>query len=225
MIQDSFRRPELEQIRSKGYSFDSNWQVVDIFEKKVAEFFGAPYAVAMDSCTHALELCLRIINKPHELVTIPEYTYMSVPMMLEKLQQPWQFSKHKWELFYYLDPLPVIDAAYFWKKNSYITGTLTVISFQYQKHVPIGRGGIVLTDNSTHYNRLQKLCRDGRDRTVRWIDDTITEIGYHYHMTPEDAARGILLFDCLHDETVALKGWRDYKPLSQFPVFKNKVVI
>ena len=28
------------------------------FENKVAEFFGAPYAIAVDSCTHGIEFCL-----------------------------------------------------------------------------------------------------------------------------------------------------------------------
>ena len=36
-------------------TFDS----VAEFEEKVADFFGAPYAVAVDCCTHAIELCLR----------------------------------------------------------------------------------------------------------------------------------------------------------------------
>ena len=29
------------------------------FENKIAEFYGAPYAVAVDCCTHGIELCLR----------------------------------------------------------------------------------------------------------------------------------------------------------------------
>ena len=28
------------------------------FEKEIANFFGSPYAVAVDCCTHAIELCL-----------------------------------------------------------------------------------------------------------------------------------------------------------------------
>lgn len=222
---NSIHRPELDQIKSQGYKFDSTWQVVDTFEKKVAKFFGAPYGVAMDSCTHALELCVRICGKPQQLINVPVYTYMSVPMMLEKLGQPWQFDSIKWDPYYYLDPLPIIDAAYHWQQNTYVAGTLMVISFQYKKHLPIGRGGIVLTDNKNHYDRLQKLCRDGRDRTLAWSNDDITEIGYHYHMTPEDSARGILLFDQLHDKPVDLKNWTDYKPLTEFSVFKHKKVI
>ena len=39
-------------------SFDK----VRIFEEKIASFFGAPYAVAVDCCTHGVELSLRLTN-------------------------------------------------------------------------------------------------------------------------------------------------------------------
>ena len=35
------------------------FELVAEFENKVAEYYGAPYAVATDSCTHGLELCIR----------------------------------------------------------------------------------------------------------------------------------------------------------------------
>lgn len=222
---DNIYRSELDIIKQQGYEFEQTWQVVDMFEKKVAEFFGAPYGIAVDSCTHALELSLMIVNQPQVTVTVPVYTYMSVPMMLQHMGQSWQFRDVKWEHFYQLDPLPVIDAAWLWQRNSYRPGTFTCVSFQHKKHLPIGRGGIILTDNLDHYNRLQKLCRDGRDRTRIWANDDITEIGYHYYMTPDDAARGILLFDYLHDKVMEHKNWTDYKALTDYTVFGNSVLI
>ena len=39
-----------------------SFEVVNKFENKIAEFFGAPYAVAVDCCTHGIELCLRHQN-------------------------------------------------------------------------------------------------------------------------------------------------------------------
>ena len=36
-----------------------SFKVITDFEKQIALFFGAPYAVAVDCCTHAIELCLR----------------------------------------------------------------------------------------------------------------------------------------------------------------------
>lgn len=212
---------ELELLVTAGYKFDHPWQVVDQFEKKIANFFGALYAVAIDSCTHALELSVRLLDLPQIVINIPTYTYMSVPMALEKIRQPWKFCNNPWKKFYTLDPLPIIDAAFLWEKNSYISNTLTCISFQFKKHIPIGRGGMILTDNLEYYNKLQKLCRDGRNRELLQEDDDVEEIGYHYYMTPEDAARGILLFDQLHARPTRVRVWGDYKNLTEYAVFKK----
>ena len=35
------------------------FEIVKKFEDKIAEFFGAPFGVAVDCCTHGIELCLR----------------------------------------------------------------------------------------------------------------------------------------------------------------------
>jgi len=212
-------RPELQQITDKGYHFDQPWQVVDQFEKKLADFFGAPYAVVTDCCTHALELCFRIVDQFDQRVNVPVHTYMSVPMMLQNIGQPWQFVDNKWIDWYQLDPLPIIDAAFMWRKNSYQSGTLTCVSFQHKKHISIGRGGVIFTDNKVYYQRLQKLCRDGRDPCLSQNQDDVREIGYHYYMTPEDAARGILLFDQLKNQPSRIWSWDDYKILTSHSVF------
>jgi len=215
-------RNELDLLKKAGYKFDHTWQVVDLFEKKVAEFFGAPYGVATDCCSHALELSVLILEQPKTTINVPLHTYMSVPMTMEKIRQPWRFIEFPWQDEYRLDPLPIVDAARVWQRNAYSQGTLTCLSFQFKKHIPIGRGGMILTDNIEYYNRLQRMVRDGRDRAMLWVDDDISEIGYHYYMTPEDAARGILLFDELYcTPTDKTWSWEDYKPLTEFTVFKR----
>ena len=215
-------RNELDLLAKSGYEFTHTWQVVDLFEKKIAEFFGAPYAVATDCCTHAIELSLQVLEQPRTVVNVPLHTYMSVPMVLEKIRQPWRFVDLPWQDHYRFDPLPIVDAARVWQQDSYAAGTLTCLSFQFKKHIPIGRGGMILTDDLEHYNRLQRMVRDGRDRALLWVEDDISEIGYHYYMTPEDAARGILLFDDLHNAPIdKIWGWQDYKPLTEFTVFAN----
>ena len=55
------------------------FELVTKLEDKVASFFGAPYAIATDSCTHAVELCLRY-EDPYE-VTFPTHTYPSIPFL------------------------------------------------------------------------------------------------------------------------------------------------
>ena len=39
-----------------------SFESISVFEKRVAEFFGSPYAVAVDCCTHGIELALRYKN-------------------------------------------------------------------------------------------------------------------------------------------------------------------
>ena len=39
-----------------------SFEIIKKFENGIAEFYGAPYAVGVDSCTHAIELCLRYIK-------------------------------------------------------------------------------------------------------------------------------------------------------------------
>lgn len=217
-------RTELEQIRSLGYSFEHPWQVVDQFEQKIADFFGAPYAVATDSCTHALELSFLITACRNQTVEVPVHTYMSIPMMLTKIGQPWKFVEKFWNDSYRFDPVDIVDAAFSWQPQSYKAGSLTCISFQQKKHLPIGRGGIILTDNKTHYDRLQRLCRDGRDRKLLQTEDNIQEVGYHYYMTPEDAARGILLFDQYSQQPPVIKSWQNYRVLTEYDVYADHVV-
>ena len=60
-----------------------SFQVIADFENEIAKFFGAPYAVAVDCCTHGLELCLRM--KKAKKITVPKHTYLSVPMLADKL--------------------------------------------------------------------------------------------------------------------------------------------
>ena len=48
-----------------------NFKAVNDFENMIAGFFGAPHAVAVDCCTHAIELCLRY-NHTAEM-TIPTW--------------------------------------------------------------------------------------------------------------------------------------------------------
>ena len=60
-------------------SFDTVKQL----ENRVAEFFGSPYAVAVDCCTHGVELCLR--HQKVGAITVPRRTYISIPFLTAKL--------------------------------------------------------------------------------------------------------------------------------------------
>jgi len=165
------------------------FEIVSEFENEIAKFFGSKYAIATDSCTHGIELCMRYKNI--SIFSVPKRTYLSVPMLGNKLGIPFEWRDESWEDYYYMGDNNIIDSAVLWKPNSYIDGTYMCISFQYQKHLSLGRGGIILTNDFESYNTLKKMSYDGRLPNVPWREQNIDVFGYHYYMTPETAKLGL----------------------------------
>ena len=50
------------------YGLDDAWDVVDLFEKKIAEYSGSKYAVSVDNCTDAIFLCLKYLDYTDEVI-------------------------------------------------------------------------------------------------------------------------------------------------------------
>ena len=75
-----------------------NFEVVSTFENKISEFFGSKYAIAVDSCTHGLELCLRYTNETK--INVPKRTYLSVPFLAEKIGLEREWRDDNWERYY-----------------------------------------------------------------------------------------------------------------------------
>jgi len=192
---------------------------VEQFESAVAQFYDAPYGVAVDCCTHGLELCLRYTQA--DKILVPKQTYLSVAMLAEKLNIHRDFIDDEWENYYYLTD-KIVDAAVYWEKNSYINGTFMVLSFQFKKHLSLGRGGMILTDNEDAAKELKKMSYDGRDNnTGPWAEQNIETIGYHYYMTPETATLGLHKFNDAICTTPKKWSYLDYPLLTNFKVFQN----
>ena len=166
-----------------------SFEVVMEFEKKIAKFYGSPYAVAVDCCTHAIELCLRYQNLSY--INVPKRTYISVPFLANKLKINLEWRDEEWQDYYYLYGTNIIDAAVLWGKNTYIPKTLMCLSFQFQKHLSLGRGGMILTDDAIAAKELKKMSYDGREPNIPWRNQNISSFGYHYYMTPETAQLGL----------------------------------
>lgn len=201
-----------------------DFKIVETFENKIADFFGSPYAVAVDCCTHGVELCLRY--EGFSCIEVPKHTYISIPFLAKKLRIELKWKDENWKNYYYLTNhpsfTPIIDAAVLWKKNSYIPGTFMCVSFQFKKHLALGRGGIILTDNKQAAIDLKKMSYDGRHPDIPWREQDIETMGYHYYMTPETAANGLKkLPEAIKTEP---KQWTitDWPDLSKMKIF-NKI--
>jgi len=215
-------RPELSQLKRLGFSLENPYEAVEEFERSIAKFCGAPFGVAVDCVTHAMELSLRYLNAEGEVFT-PKHTYPSVPMMVLKLGCDLRWKEEEWNGAYRLDPWPVIDSSLRLGPGIYEPGTFTCLSFQQKKRIGIGRGGMILVDDERAYRWLKKACHDGRNPGVKWHEDEIDMMGWHYYMTPEDAARGLLLFSALNGPFLDGGGWRSYPDLTKFEFFRSRV--
>lgn len=219
-LPQEFQRPEPYIVKRMGYEWSDPRDIVEIFEQKVAEFAGSRYAVAVDCCTNGLFLCLKYLNATGE-VEIPKHTYQSVPMHIQHAGCTPTFRDEQWSGMYQLRPYPVWDAATRWNRGMY-KGGLHVASFQIKKRVPIGRGGMILTDDKDAYDWLVRARYDGRDLTIsQWEDDTDI-CGWHMYMTPEDAARGIILMDQVPETNPDCGSWENYADQSQKKLWKKQ---
>jgi hypothetical protein len=196
----------------------SDWSVVTEFEQQIAAFFGAPYAVATDSCTHAIELCLREMSA--HFITSPNRTYLSIPMLANKLNIELLWRDWEWKGLYQVF-WNIYDAAVLWREGSYIPGSFMCISFQYQKHLSLGRGGMILCDNKEAAIRLKKMSYDGRLPGIPWREQYIDTMGYHYYMTPETAALGLQKLPEAIATTPRVWTVEDWPDLTQMSVFKK----
>lgn len=199
-----------------------SFETVKIFEDRIAEFFNAPYAVAIDSCTHGVELCLRYQNI--DSISVPKRTYISIPFLANKLDINLEWKDEEWQDYYIVneDHKPIYDAAVLWQKNSYIPGSFMCLSFQFQKHLSLGRGGMILCDDKKDAIELKKMSYDGRLPDIPWRNQDIDTIGYHYYMTPETAQNGL---DKLNKAIATYpKKWsiNDWPDLSKMKVFNSK---
>ena len=92
------------------------------------------------------------------------------------------------------------------------------ISFQFRKHLSLGRGGVILTDDKDAALELKKMSYDGRHPDYSWSEQNISTIGYHYYMTPETAHLGLEKLKTAEPN----KLWtsNDYPYLPDMDVFK-----
>lgn len=177
------------------------WAVRD-FEAALTTYTHAPYAVTVDSCTNAIFLALlythqQLRGQGHAkaslagpFVHLPRCTYVGVAYAARNAGYCIEWVDHDWEGVYEIPPTPVVDAAKRFTSGMYQPGKLMCVSFQAYKHLPIGRGGAILTDSLGAAEWLRRARFDGRDPRD---EDTGHPVGYHMYLDPPSASRGLWL--------------------------------
>lgn len=206
------------------------FNVVKDFEEALAEYTGAPYAVAVNSCTAALLLAvacsltwdrrarlgLPTIAQAKPEIEIPKRTYVGVPMSIIHAGGRPTFRDEDWRGAYRLDPLPVWDAARRMRRGMYtetsrcVTDAMVCVSFHWSKILGIEQGGAILCYDEYAADWLKRARFDGRREGVAPADDTFDMLGWHCYMSPEVAAAGLVRLARLPD-------WNEDLPNDPYP--------
>ena len=198
------------------------------FEKALCEYTGAPYAVALDNCSNALFLALTYEGIEGREITIPVRTYPSVPCEIIHAGGRLRFLQYSGKTLkgpYLLVGSSVVDSALRFTSGMYARGTFMCLSFTGPfKHLKLGKGGAILTDNRDAYLWLKRARFSGRAE-CSYHNDNFLYLGWNFYMMPEIAARGLLLMNQFYDrdgkpiqnEDLEL----EYPDLSRFEIYRT----
>lgn len=209
-----------QKLESLNYNIKDPWDIVDAFEKMVAEYAGSKYAVSVDNCTNAVFLCLKYLNAKGD-IKVPARTYVSVPQTIVHAGCNPVFEDYDWNGTYKLDPYPIIDGATRFTKNMYVQDTYHCLSFHIKKILPIGKGGMILTNDEVAYKWFKLARYEGRDITIPYDQDHINMMGWNMYMPPEQAAKGIELFLQTKENNDDCGGRWKYPDVRNYGIFNN----
>lgn len=200
------------------------FKIVRMFEQEVARYTGSPYAVSVDNCTNALFLCCKYLQVKE--VEIPSKTYLSVPQSIIHAGGTVVFNpqRNDWSGIYQLRPYWIFDAAKRLTSEMYIPNSYMCLSFHIKKHLPLGKGGMILTDNPDAVEWFKMARYEGRHEVLYHQDD-IKELGWNMYMTPQQASHGLALMQQIKLHNPDLPETGGYRDLREFTVFKNCKVV
>lgn len=202
------------------------YSVTRDFEEALCEYTGSRYAVALNSCTAALQLAVmwcdkHEIQRPKTVITIPRRTYVSVPMAIINggCLVGWHAEEWYWRGAYQLYPFPIWDSARRFTAGMYVQGQFQCVSFAASKILAAEQGGAILHDNEEANSWFRRMRFDGRTELVDPLEDEIKEVGLHCIMTPSVASQLLVRLHHLPKHNEDLPDY-PYPDLSQLPVFK-----
>jgi dTDP-4-amino-4,6-dideoxygalactose transaminase len=200
-------------------------QVTKDFEWALSSYTGAPYVVCVNSCTMALLLCCKYVGVGE--VTLPKFTYQSVPMSVIHAGGTVKFEDRPWKGAYRLWPYRIYDAARRFTTNMFATtgraregeNKYVCVSFHASKILGLEQGGAILHDCPDADVWFRRARFDGRTEGVAPRDDKDHMLGYHCYINPSTSAQGLLKLHSLPRRNDDLEN-SPYPDLSTWDEFK-----
>jgi len=203
-------------------------QVTALFEQELCKYLGSPYAVAVDSATSAIELCLMRENVKGIEISIPERTYMSAPCSIIQAGASVKWIPVEGTTLtgeYQFAPTRIWDSALRFTADMFRPGQLQCVSMTgCYKHLKIGKGGAILCDREDDYEFFKRARNSGRGE-MSYHHDKFESLGRNVYMQPTVAALGLLLMGQFYEITGEKIHNKDktlpYPKLSNFPVYQK----
>ena len=208
----------------KNYQINDPWDWVTHFENEVANYTGSKYAIACDSNSNAIRLVLHYLNITNQDITIPAHTYVSVPNQIILSGNRPKFKDIDWDGMYQLGDTSIVDAATAFFQNMYkeYYNPYMILSFHFKKILNIGQGGMILTNDEKFNEWARPMIYDGRHKDRMYDDDQFECIGWHMYMAPEQAKKGLEIFnsDRIQEYNESVGGKWKYNDLREQKIYE-----
>lgn len=198
------------------------------FEDSLCDYTGAPYCVTVDNESNALFMALKYEGIEGKEISIPSHTYPSVPceIIWAGGKVAFEDSPRILKGAYQLKPTRVIDSALHFTGDMYVAGTFMCLSFTGQwKHLRIGKGGAILTDDYAAYLWFKRFRYSGR-RECSYHDDNFDMIGKNYYLPHILASIGLQQIQGFYNHDGTKKYMPDvelpYPDLSKYSIYTQK---
>jgi dTDP-4-amino-4,6-dideoxygalactose transaminase len=89
-----------------------------------------------------------------------------------------------------------------------------------KKTIPLGKGGMILTDDKDAVEWFKKARYEGRSEKFYKSDD-IDMLGWNMYMTPQQAAHGLAVMQNYPENNGDLVEEGGYRDLTEFTIFKK----
>ena len=199
------------------------YDIVTDFESVVAEYTGAPYAIAIDSATNGIFLCCKYWMYENQIIECPAHTYPSVPMSILHAGGIVKFVDYKWQGIYQLSPLGIYDAAKRFTSNMFPMASndrALCLSFHFKKRLALGKGGMILTNNELATKWFKKARYEGREGKPL-LEEKIDMLGWNMYLQPSVAAYGLLLMTNMPKNNPDLIEIPNYPDCRKHPIFQQ----
>ena len=209
----------------KDYIINDDWDWVTHFDRDLAEYTAYKYAIACDSNSNAIRLILHYLDVTDTKITIPAKTYVSVPNQIILSGNIPVFEDFEWDGMYPFVGVPIVDAATgLWERMSIgYEDYFMILSFHFKKILNIGTGGMILTNDDRFEKWARPMIYDGRHKDTLYDDDEFECVGWHMYMTPEQAQRGLEIFNSpkVQSWNKSVGGSWKYKDLRQQKIYER----